>query len=65
MRLRLRGLHPGTVYRVTGWPADDGDALFRANTGLRGGDELMRVGLALGTDRHEAGAWGDFRSWLS
>ena len=36
-------------------------ALVRANAGPRGGDELMRVGLSLGADRHEAGAWGDFR----
>ena len=25
-RLRLRGLDPAATYRVTGWPADDGDA---------------------------------------
>ena len=27
-RLRLRGLDPAAVYRVTGWPADDGDVLI-------------------------------------
>jgi hypothetical protein len=63
-RLRLRGLDPAKVYRVTGWPDDDADALFRANSGLRGGDELMEVGLSLRADRHEADAWGDFKSWL-
>jgi len=63
-RLRLRGLDPSRAYRVTGWPEDDGDALFRANTGVRGGDELMGVGLSIGADRDEAGAWGDFRAWL-
>ena len=63
-RLRLRGLDPGTVYRVTGWPADDGDTLIAANAGLRGGDVLMEVGLSLGADRHAAAWWGDFRAWL-
>ena len=62
-RLRLRGLDPGTLYRVTGWPDVD-DPLVRANAGTAGGDELMGVGLSLGADRHEAGAWGDFRAWL-
>jgi len=62
-RLRLRGLDPDTVYRVSGWP-DAHDPLVRANAGPRGGDDLMRVGLSLGADRHEAGAWGDFKSWL-
>ena len=31
-RLRLRGLDPGVVYRVSGWP-DDGDLLYRDNAG--------------------------------
>ena len=63
-RLRLRGLDPAAVYRVTGWPADDGDVLMQANAGLRGGDELMQVGLSLGADRSAAAWWGDFRAWL-
>ena len=62
-RLRLRGLDPEAVYRVSGWP-DAHDPLVRANAGPRGGDELMRVGLSLGAGRHEAGAWGDFKAWL-
>ena len=62
-RLRLRGLDPDTVYRVSGWP-DVHDPLVRANAGPRGGDDLMSVGLSLGADRHEAGAWGDFGAWL-
>jgi alpha-galactosidase len=62
-RLRLRGLHPDIVYRVSGWP-DAYDPLVRPNAGPRGGDELMRVGLSLGADRREAAAWGDFKSWL-
>jgi len=62
-RLRLRGLDPDTVYRVSGWP-DIHDPLVRANAGPRGGDDLMRSGLSLGADRHEAATWGDFRAWL-
>ena len=45
------------VYRVTGWPDVD-DPLVRANAGERGGDELMRVGLSLGAERHEAAQLG-------
>ena len=62
-RLRLRGLDPERVYRVSGWPWLD-DALVVDNAGARGGDELMSVGLSLGADRHEADRWGDFRAWL-
>jgi alpha-galactosidase len=45
-RLRLRGLDPAATYRVTPWPAR-GDRVDRMNAGLRGGDELMSVGLFL------------------
>jgi hypothetical protein len=38
--------------------------LFGANEGLRGGDELMQVGLWLSAERHAAADWGDFRSWI-
>jgi alpha-galactosidase len=62
-RLRLRGLDPATLYRVSGWPEVD-DPRFRVNAGPRGGDELMQVGLSLGADRAEADGWGDFRAWL-
>jgi alpha-galactosidase len=62
-RLRLRGLDPAARYQVSGWPWHD-DPLVVNNAGLRGGDELMSVGLSLGADRHEAAAWGDFRAWL-
>jgi alpha-galactosidase len=62
-RLRLRGLDPGRVYRVAGWPWTE-DPLVRDNAGLRGGDELMSVGLSLAAHRHDAAKWGDFRAWL-
>ncbi len=45
-RLPLRGLDPALAYRVTPWP-DGGDAVDRANTGIRGGDDLMGAGLAI------------------
>jgi hypothetical protein len=66
-RLRLRGLDPAKVYRVSGWSdTEEGlaDRLFRDNAGVRGGDALMRVGLSLGADRADASGWGDFRAWL-
>jgi alpha-galactosidase len=60
-RLRLRGLDPAATYRVSTWPnADDGPG--RANTGERGGDELIQAGLALGLERAEAAGWGDFQA---
>ena len=62
-RLRLRGLDPGRVYSVSGWPWVD-DPLVLDNAGVRGGDELMSIGLSLGADRHAAADWGDFRAWL-
>ena len=62
-RLRLRGLDPARQYRVSGWPWTD-DPLVIDNAGVRGGDELMSVGLSLSADRHEASDWGDFRAWL-
>jgi alpha-galactosidase len=62
-RLRLHGLDPDLVYRVSGWPDVD-DRLARDNAGERGGYELMRVGLSLSADRHDADQWGDFRAWL-
>ncbi len=63
-RLRLRGLDPARTYRVAGWPDDADEPLVRDNAGVRGGDELMSVGLSLYAERHEAARWGDFRSWL-
>jgi alpha-galactosidase len=48
-RLRLRGLEAKASYRVSVWPAGD-DPVSTANTGIRGGDELMRVGLLIASD---------------
>ncbi|MGC8633614.1 MAG: alpha-galactosidase [Candidatus Limnocylindrales bacterium] len=62
-RLRLRGLHGSSAYRVTAWPATD-DRVARANAGIRGGDELMRAGLLIGADRWEVAARGDFQAHL-
>ena len=59
VRLRLRGLDPGALYRVSVWPPGD-DTIARANTGERGGDELMAAGLLLDATREEAAARGDF-----
>jgi alpha-galactosidase len=62
-RLRLRGLDPTASYRVEGWPSPD-DPEARANAGVRGGDELMAVGLATVADRHVVSTVGDFRARL-
>ena len=54
-RLRLRGLDPSADLPGLGWPRPRRPDL-RANAGVRGGDELMAVGLSLAADRHEAAA---------
>ncbi|TFG69262.1 MAG: alpha-galactosidase [Thermomicrobiales bacterium] len=58
-RLRLRGLEPTAVYRVSGWPVSD-DSMIAANTGPRTGAELMAAGLVLDRERHYAATLGDF-----
>ena len=60
-RLRLRGLDPARRYRVTPWPAT-GDRFERINALVRGGDDLMHVGLFFEADRHEAPDFGDFHA---
>jgi alpha-galactosidase len=59
--LPLRGLDPSVRYRVSLWPASE-DALARANALVRGGDELMAVGLFLDDHAWEAQARGDFQA---
>jgi alpha-galactosidase len=59
--LRLRGLDPEARYQVSVWPEAD-DALTRANELVRGGDELMRVGLLLDDHAWESQARGDFQA---
>jgi alpha-galactosidase len=60
-RLRLSGLDPELDYRVSVWPARD-DAIARANTRTRRGDDLQAVGLLFDVERHEAATYGDFWS---
>jgi alpha-galactosidase len=63
-RVRLRGLDPKASYRVSVWPAG-ADAVATANTGLRGGDELMRIGLLVASeDRADSQRLGDFTARL-
>ena len=62
-RLRLRGLDPNANYRVSSWPIVD-DELASANAGVRGGDELMSVGVFLGVSRASRSVRGDFSSTL-
>ncbi len=61
-RLRLRGLRDTSRYRVGVWPAIR-DELITVNAGVRGGDELMRVGLRLDARRQAVTRRGDF--WAS
>ncbi|MFL5672516.1 MAG: alpha-galactosidase [Chloroflexota bacterium] len=62
-RLALHGLDPARSYRISVWPAGD-DGLARANTGVRGGDELMSSGLDLTLGRDDSPRLGDFQARL-
>ena len=63
-RLRLRSLDPKASYRVSVWPAGD-DPVSIANTGTRGGDELMRIGLLVAPeDPVDSRRAGDFTARL-
>jgi alpha-galactosidase len=59
----LRGLDPSARYRVVVWP-DAADTLGVRNGLVRGGDELMTVGLFLDDAAREAGRRGDFQARL-
>jgi hypothetical protein len=62
--LRLRGLDPKASYRVSVWPHGE-DSVSTANTGVRGGDELMRVGLLVDSDEPgDSRHVGDFTARL-
>jgi alpha-galactosidase len=61
--IRLRGLDPGARYRVRVWP-DVEDTLVRRNALVRGGDELMSVGLFLDDGARESAMRGDFQARL-
>jgi alpha-galactosidase len=58
-RVRLRGLDPEVAYEVSVWPAGD-DSIGRANSIVRGGDDLMAAGLLIPAEKEEAAARGDF-----
>jgi alpha-galactosidase len=58
-RMRLRGLDPAARYRVHVWPAT-GDRIEQINALVRGGDDLMQVGLFFDAERHKAAPLGDF-----
>ena len=62
-RIRLRGLDPGALYRVSVWPeAADVAGAGPARQAI-GGDELMNAGLVIGSARRDAPA-GDFQARL-
>jgi alpha-galactosidase len=59
----LRGLDPTLQYRVSVWPKAS-DTLVRRNELIRGGDELMAVGVFLDDATRESAARGDFQARL-
>jgi alpha-galactosidase len=58
--VRLRGLAPDAVYRVSGGLVADDDIVVRPNVGDRTGAELMAAGLLVDLERHDAATLGDF-----
>ena len=56
---RASGQAGGRAARQAGVRSDEAIASL-GNAGVRGGDELMEVGLSLHAHRHEIAAWGDF-----
>ncbi len=63
-RLRLRGLDPSLRYRVSSWP-NTADAIERVNRAVRGGDDLMTVGLFVESPNpRDAQVRGDFEARL-
>jgi len=62
-RVRLRGLDPGMLYRVTPWPPA-GVPQEPYEAALRGGDDLMGAGIIVASDRRATAALGDFQARL-
>ena len=62
-RLRLRELDPRARYRVSLWPSR-ADTVEQDNALVRGGDELLEIGLFLDVDRHEVSDQGDYWAQL-
>ena len=62
-RLRLRELDPAVRYRVSVWPSR-ADTIQKDNAVVRGGDELVEIGLFLDVDRHEVANHGDYWAQL-
>ena len=62
-RLRLRALDPAARYRISVWPAR-ADTIQQDNAVIRGGDELVEIGLFLDVDRHEVASHGDYWAQL-
>lgn len=62
-RIRLRGLDPGLLYRVTPWPPA-GAAVEPYEALVRGGDDLMGAGIVIAPDRRTTAALGDFQARL-
>ncbi len=58
--VRLRGLDPDAIYRVSGGLVDQDDIVVRPNVGERTGAELMAAGLLVDLERHDAATLGDF-----
>jgi alpha-galactosidase len=62
-RIRLRGLDPAAVYRVTPWPPG-GIPAEPFEAAERGGDDLMGAGLIVASDRRATAVLGDFQARL-
>jgi alpha-galactosidase len=61
LRVRPVGLDPAARYRIQPWP--DG-SVGRKGAAVRGGDELMTIGLDLGSERWDIADRGDFAARL-
>ncbi|HEY3523213.1 MAG TPA: alpha-galactosidase [Candidatus Limnocylindrales bacterium] len=60
-RVRPVGLDPAARYRIESWP----DAVYGTEPdAVRGGDELMAIGIDLGSDRWDVTFRGDFAARL-